>query len=389
MSRRPSSITLTADNATILCADKFGDVYALPLIPSPDDERPETSIVPEPVETTAEEKDYTPSASILTVHSGRNRKALENQMRQKAKGPPKPKEVITFKHELLLGHVSMLTDLVYAKIGDRGYIITADRDEHVRVSREPPQAHIIEGFCHGHDDFVSKLCIMGPGSLVSGGGDAHLYVWDWEHYQLLKKLHLRDTVLQFLKSSPELGSAVRDDASFKIAVSGIWAVPNGNTKVSTAVSRRVEVAKQQQSNEILVACEGVPALFNFVIDAASTRGTPIPLHGNALDVAFIQTSQSSWTVVVSVDNVHKPGSTTTVRGEQVCNRMRLNYKMLIVHHRTYHGCSASRDKMTARGTRMQAWLKCLLPSPKRETKKAWRAKPITDQCETFSTMWRT
>jgi tRNA (guanine-N(7)-)-methyltransferase subunit TRM82 len=229
MSRKPSSIALTADDSTILCADKFGDVYALPLLPSPDDVQPEA---PAPVVEEPEDKDFTPSATVLTVHSGRNRKTLEEQLKKKAKGPLKTKDAMTFRHDLLLGHVSMLTDLASAKVDGRNYIITADRDEHIRISRGVPQAHIIEGFCFGHEEFVSRLCMTRSGLLVSGGGDAQLFVWDWQNYQLVKGLTLRDTALQHLKSRSELASYIADDASFRIAVSGIWEVPSNNNEVS-------------------------------------------------------------------------------------------------------------------------------------------------------------
>jgi tRNA (guanine-N(7)-)-methyltransferase subunit TRM82 len=227
MSRRPSSITLTSDGSTILCADKFGDVYALPLLPSPDNEQVE-ALPPAPQ---PEEKDFTPSATVFTVHSGRNRRTLEEQLKQKAKGPAKTKEAMTFRHDLLLGHVSMLTDLAFAKVGSRSYIITADRDEHIRVSRGLPQAHIIEGFCFGHEDFVSRLCVTRSGLLVSGGGDAHLLVWDWQNYRLTERLPLRDTAREHLKDRPEIRSSFKDDAAFKIAVSGIWEVPSNNRQV--------------------------------------------------------------------------------------------------------------------------------------------------------------
>jgi tRNA (guanine-N(7)-)-methyltransferase subunit TRM82 len=218
MSRRPSSITLTSDDSTILCADKFGDVYALPLLPSPEDEQVEAP-TPAP-----------PSATVFTVHSGRNRRTLEEQLKQKAKGPAKPKEGITFRHDLLLGHVSMLTDLAFAKVGNKSYIITADRDEHIRISRGVPQAHIIEGFCFGHEEFVSRLCVTQSGLLVSGGGDAHLLVWDWRNFRLNERLPLRDTVIQYLSARPDVSSSVQDDVSFRTAVSGIWEVP-GNKEV--------------------------------------------------------------------------------------------------------------------------------------------------------------
>ena len=223
MSRRPSSIILTSDNTTILCADKFGDVYALPLLPSPDDDK-----VEEPSETPAtaqpDQKEWMPSATTLTVHSGRNRKTLEEQLKQKAKGPAKSKEPMRFKHELLLGHVSMLTDVVYTKVEGRSYIITADRDEHIRISRGPPQAHIIEGFCFGHEAFVSRLCFTQSGQLVSGGGDDHLFVWDWQNGLLKEKLAIRDLAFAHLQERGLVLAGV-ESATFKVAVTGIWSLP--------------------------------------------------------------------------------------------------------------------------------------------------------------------
>jgi tRNA (guanine-N(7)-)-methyltransferase subunit TRM82 len=315
MSRKPSSIALTPDDSTILCADKFGDVYALPLIPSPDDEVPDA---PAPIEAQPGEKEFTPSASLLTVHSGRNRRTLEEQLKQKAKGPAKPKEAITFKHELLLGHVSMLTDLAIATVDNRSYIITADRDEHIRISRGLPQAHIIEGFCFGHEEFVSRLYVTRSGLLVSGGGDAHVYVWDWQSYQLREKLPLRDTAIQYLKSRPDTSSSLKDEETFKVAVTGIWEVPTGTDQVSNLWARMYEsVTDTPKADEILVTCEGLPALFYFTIGTGAVAGHSIPLEGNPLDVAFVPTSQTSSTAIVSVDNVHKSGSTTEVRDDQV------------------------------------------------------------------------
>lgn len=221
MSRRPSSITLTSDDATILCADKFGDVYALPLLPSPEEE---SSQPPEVAESETKEKEWVPSATTLTVHSGRNRKTLEDQLKQKAKGPAKSKEPMRFKHDLLLGHVSMLTDLVYAELDSRSYIITADRDEHIRISRGQPQAHIIEGFCFGHSAFINQLCLTPSGRLVSGGGDDHLYVWDWQNYRLVEQLSIQQLAFKSLTGGdfPDISPLVMARKDFTVAVSGIW-----------------------------------------------------------------------------------------------------------------------------------------------------------------------
>jgi tRNA (guanine-N(7)-)-methyltransferase subunit TRM82 len=128
--------------------------------------------------------------------------------------------------------VSMLTDIAYATVDGRSYIITADRDEHIRVSRGPPQAHIIEGFCFGHEAFVSRLCLTGHNLLVSGGGDPYLLVWNWSEYRVVEKLQIRDAVLEHLKSESHLASTLPEqEENFKIAVSGIWSVPHDQSDV--------------------------------------------------------------------------------------------------------------------------------------------------------------
>ncbi|OMP87296.1 tRNA (guanine-N(7)-)-methyltransferase subunit TRM82, partial [Diplodia seriata] len=146
MPKRPCAIAVTQDDQTILCADKFGDVYALPLQHTSEDEQA--------FATKAEQapKTFVPSATNLTVHTARNRKALEAQLKQQ-ETQAKSKEPLRFKHELLLGHVSMLTDLLFVTLDaedlraesdvpaakPRNYILTADRDEHIRISRGQPQ----------------------------------------------------------------------------------------------------------------------------------------------------------------------------------------------------------------------------------------------------------
>ena len=189
MPKRPCAIVITNDDSTIISADKFGDVYSLPLLPLQ---------VPEVSKTTAQQleppssKPFTPAANEFTIHSQRNRKALENQKRQIIKLPEKSQPA--FEHKLLLGHVSLLTDVALVTSEGRDYIITADRDEHIRVSRGIPQTHVIEGFCLGHTEFITRLCIPNdrPELLISGGGDDELFIWDWKSGQVLSKTDVRN-----------------------------------------------------------------------------------------------------------------------------------------------------------------------------------------------------
>lgn len=206
MPKRPCALSLTTDGNTIICGDKFGDVYSLPLIPS---DKPKI-----PAKSATAKKPFQPAASNLTVHTKRNLAALEQQLKQSATISEKTGP--SFELKLLLGHVSMLTDLALVLLpsgnGPRDYILTADRDEHIRVSRGPPQSHVIENFCLGHTSFISKICIpqWQPEILISGGGDDFLLVWNWRESRILQKVPLLD----------------QNSESQEVAVRGIWAVPS-------------------------------------------------------------------------------------------------------------------------------------------------------------------
>lgn len=138
----------------------------------------------------------------------------KNDSNSKAEGPD-------FEITLLLGHVSMLTALVIGESEGRRYILTADRDEHIRVSRYIPQSYVIEGFCFGHTEFISSMVI--PASrgdvLVSGGGDEDLFVWNWKSNKLLSKISILSLAQKIL---PEIT---------KVAVSGLYSLvyPHGGS----------------------------------------------------------------------------------------------------------------------------------------------------------------
>jgi tRNA (guanine-N(7)-)-methyltransferase subunit TRM82 len=238
MPKRPCAISISSDDTTIISADKFGDIYSLPLIPSETFEPKPATPTPEP--TTS--KPFTPAANELTIHSQRNRKALENQKRQTNR--PSEKTEPSFEHKILLGHVSMLTDLALVTSGGRNYIITADRDEHIRVSRGIPQTHVIEGFCLGHTEFISRLCVPShrPELLISGGGDDELFVWEWEVGRLVSKVDLKSHVVSMMRESDGWRESEESVAAVKLAVSGVY-----HTR---------QTLNGQAQDLVIVICEG-------------------------------------------------------------------------------------------------------------------------------------
>lgn len=105
------------------------------------------------------------------------------------------KEFLTLEQQApkksILGHVSMLTNVIFAK----NYIITSDRDEHIRVTQYP-KTYIIERYLFGHSEFVSclKLCPWNKDILVSAGGDDFINIWNWTTGDLLFHLDLKSYV---------------------------------------------------------------------------------------------------------------------------------------------------------------------------------------------------
>ncbi|KAK7080608.1 hypothetical protein SK128_026138 [Halocaridina rubra] len=139
--KRPMSIDITSDSAVLLVADKTGDVYHFPL------------------------RGNNSSEGNANSENGNN---TETDIFREMKSEPQP----------LLGHLSMLLDLVVTK--DKKYIITSDRDEKIRVSHYP-NSYNIESFCLGHREFVTQVDLL-PGKeplLLSCSGDGTLMLWNY------------------------------------------------------------------------------------------------------------------------------------------------------------------------------------------------------------------
>ncbi|RAL66935.1 hypothetical protein DID88_007717 [Monilinia fructigena] len=232
----------------------------------------------------------------LSVGEGTEEKTVVvQQVKKKAKSNPSPKiiepspitaltitrdlqHVIIFEHKLLLGHVSMLTDILVAAVSGRQYILTADRDEHIRVSRGIPQAHVIEGSASVTLNMFSRLCIPStrPEILISGGGDDDLHIWNW-------------------KPKDE-----QEAESKKVSVTGIYH------------------AKDETSNQdiIIATSEGVRQRLFTLSHLPTNSHIPKPskLPGNALSCTLSNpTPSSQFSLTISIDNVHEKGSITTVK----------------------------------------------------------------------------
>ncbi|KAK5099862.1 tRNA (guanine-N(7)-)-methyltransferase non-catalytic subunit trm82 [Lithohypha guttulata] len=301
MPKKSCAIILSPDEQIILTADKFGDVYSLPLHPRADYQRKVEQPQPDGL--------FEPSASALTVHTKRNLDALKQQQKQKQKQGRK--EGPDFEHKLLLGHVSLLTDLVVAQgsVGGklRPFILTADRDEHIRVSRGMPQTHVIHAFCLGHTEFISKLCIVpwAPEVLVAGNGEPSLCVYDWQSGCQMSRFDLRDNLRGEIDTIATTGTQSRE----KLCVSGIWPVTVSYAQSNTTAS------------SLLVALEGLPVLFGFQMSGFELRHIQtVVLDGNVLDV--VQTAQEE--VLISIDTIHASGSCKEFRPGDTLDTARID-----------------------------------------------------------------
>ncbi|KIW76600.1 hypothetical protein Z517_09044 [Fonsecaea pedrosoi CBS 271.37] len=302
MLKRTCAIALTPDEKSLLVGDKFGDVYLLPLHPTP-------GWTPQKPVSDQQQVTFSPSASELTVHTKGNLEALRQQRQQKA--AQRKKEGPQFECKLLLGHVSLLTDVAITEVQTgpkrRQYILTSDRDEHIRVSRGVTQAHIIENYCFGHREFVSKLCIVpwNPEILVTGSGEPSLKVYHWQTGKILDQELFQGDVGTDIVNCLDSESGARSLEN--LAVSNIWPVHytvSGNSPRS-----------RHPPHLLLVALEGLPMLLSYSInqDGHLKHHQTLTLGGNVLDVTV---GPAMWAIVVSIDTIHKPGSIQVLRPEE-------------------------------------------------------------------------
>ncbi|ORX38234.1 WD40-repeat-containing domain protein [Kockovaella imperatae] len=247
----------------IILTDKVGDVYRYPLVPR---------VIHE---------DERPGNGLLTSDPSRNVDA-----------------------DLLLGHVSLISMHLLSEDGK--HIITADRDEHIRVSRFP-QSFVIERYLFGSEKFVSALCIPSsqPSWLISGGGESVLRTWDWTNGNQLGTVDLEDvlpyrTVRSTLRKDKKQGKRKHDadnDDEFERAPEG-WTLPSGRG----ICIKKITSMRIGEKSVIIFFSSGCRAIHSFELPSdcsenprLNTLETPYPV----LDFAVHPRDRSKF--VISMD----------------------------------------------------------------------------------------
>jgi tRNA (guanine-N(7)-)-methyltransferase subunit TRM82 len=203
LTKKPSAISFTDDGQDIIVSDKVGDCYLYPLVP----------------------KDV----------SGDKVKIMDIQ------ADPTLNPEATY----LLGHVSVLTSHILTTDEDgHKWIISADRDEHIRVTRYP-NTFVIERYMFGTEGFVSSIHIPygSPELLVSGGGEGVLRIWNWKQGKQVGSIDIGESVLPYRtarsslrkdkrkrgKKQPEIETEVVDPEEEKdfYRVPKGWMLPSG------------------------------------------------------------------------------------------------------------------------------------------------------------------
>ncbi|XP_040842598.1 tRNA (guanine-N(7)-)-methyltransferase non-catalytic subunit WDR4 isoform X2 [Ochotona curzoniae] len=164
---------------------------------------------------------------------------------------------------LELGHLSMLLDVTVSP--DDRFVLTADRDEKIRVSWAAAP-HCIESFCLGHTEFVSRIVVVPghPELLLSSSGDCTLRLWEYRSGRQLHCCHLASLQEPAEPRGPRL-------AASRIA---FWA----------------------QQDYVALLCDCVPVVYIFQLDISAQQlafTQQLTFQHRVWDVAF-EEAQGLW-----------------------------------------------------------------------------------------------
>ncbi|KAL8280131.1 hypothetical protein RQP46_007461 [Phenoliferia psychrophenolica] len=209
LNKRANGVAVTPEG-TILVGDKFGDVYSYPLLTPP-----MADPAPPPVAGAKAEK-------------------------------PTP----------ILGHVSMLTAVVFlpastdATSSHPAYVVSGDRDEHVRVSRYP-RGEVIEKFLWGSKKFIASLLHLsspthGP-LILSAGGDSTLQLFSLLTGATLSRFPVEAALLPHVVVAPVAPFAVTKGQ--KIRTKRAKETKKGTQEVKEAAAVEVAPEKVEESGQ--------------------------------------------------------------------------------------------------------------------------------------------
>ncbi|XP_053920917.1 tRNA (guanine-N(7)-)-methyltransferase non-catalytic subunit WDR4 [Cuculus canorus] len=162
--------------------------------------------------------------------------------------------------KLELGHLSLLLDVALSP--DDRYIVTADRDEKIRVSLTKAP-YIIVSYCLGHTEFVNKILVIPnyPDLLLSASGDSTLRLWEYKSGEEVYCCHL----------------------------SSICGPETTKTDEKYPVSR---ITYCCHGDYVAILCDSIPTVYIFQLDAVAQQlvyRQQISLKHKIWDIAFEET----------------------------------------------------------------------------------------------------
>ena len=105
---------------------------------------------------------------------------------------------------LLVGHLGAITSMAFDATGR--FLVSADRDEKIRISRYPNSYHI-EAFAMGHTNFVTSVALLhGDSLLLSTAADGTARLWSFPDGKQLDVLSFADACYSSAVLSTSSGS---------------------------------------------------------------------------------------------------------------------------------------------------------------------------------------
>lgn len=165
------------------------------------------------------------------------------------------------EQHLLLGHLSMLTDM---KISDCGkYIITCDRDEKIRVSCYPNSYNIVS-YCLGHTEFVTSIELYDD-LLISASGDGTVRLWNFHIGEELYKINTNE----YIENDSAMRSFYKEMDSNNVEVN---ALPVVNLQILipnliavSVLHSNIQIYKLEKTNYLQVSfLKKIPTDFNVI-----------------------------------------------------------------------------------------------------------------------------